>query len=452
MTEQIHVQQQQRYRVVMVHPRTYLILVQRSENKLLVPRISVLKGIRIVAQIQKTIENLWHSKSVILDFLPRNELVEPTVLVEIRSLAKPGDLSAVDLDQIPETEINTEERTAIREILFGSSGKRSPFSRVGWLDEAMSWIGAILDGKVRLTGGFEQHNAGGSFALMKFHTQCGPAYWLKATGDPNRHELPVTTMLAEICPQYLPALITTRRDWNAWIMEDAGIPIQQASSAEEIERTIISMAALQKLTLPRTELLCSAGVTDQRTHILIRRIPELMSFLAEAMARQTSTRVPRIESARLQELEIVLRDACVAMEDLGIPTTVIHNDINHGNILIRSGKCVFTDWCEACIGNPFLTLQHLLVLFSSRHDYHATVRYFLQVYKSCWLDSLKEWQINRAFTFMPLLAIYSYLYGRGNWLNSERRFDPHFLSYARSLARYMDSAAQQLIAEEALCQ
>jgi hypothetical protein len=52
---------------------------------------------------------------------------------------------------------------------------------------------------------------------------------------------------------------------------------------------------------------------------------------------------------------------------------------------------------------------------------------------------------------MPLLAIFSYLYGRGTWLNSEERNDPHFEGYARSLARRMEREAQVPGLLEVLC-
>jgi hypothetical protein len=33
-------------------------------------------------------------------------------------------------------------------------------------------------------------------------------------------------MLAELCPEFLPHRIAEREDWNAWLMEDAGQPVQ----------------------------------------------------------------------------------------------------------------------------------------------------------------------------------------------------------------------------------
>src|SRR5258708_39113401 len=71
-----------------------------------------------------------------------------------------------------------------------------------------------------------------------------------------------------------------------------------------------------------------------------------------------------------------------------IPDTVVHNDLNRGNILVCENNCLFTDWCEVSIGNPFITFQHLLLLLPSDGDHtegdHVTLK---QPYQQRWLDS-----------------------------------------------------------------
>jgi hypothetical protein len=136
----------------------------------------------------------------------------------------------------------------------------------------------------------------------------------------------------------------------------------------------------------------------------------------------------------------ILQDACFRMEALKIPDTLVHNDMNSGNILFRGTHCVFTDWCEIGVGNPFFTLQYLCLLQPrGEHDWTPRLR---ELYRQCWLDLLSASQIEKGLELLPLLAILSYLYGRGSWLHSERRNDPHVESYARSLARHRDRAAQ----------
>lgn len=195
-----------------------------------------------------------------------------------------------------------------------------------------------------------------------------------------------------------------------------------------------------------------AGATDQRTEALREHVDEIIAYLEEAMDQQTSVRVPRLGPGRLREIGNILTDACCATEELLIPETVVHNDMNHGNILLRENACVFTDWCEVSIGNPFITFQHLLMLLPPDGDNTEADRANLRlVYKQRWLDIVPENKVDKMYALAPLLAVTAYLYGRDDWLRSQRRYEPEVQSYARSLARHMDRAAKNPSLLGALC-
>jgi Ser/Thr protein kinase RdoA (MazF antagonist) len=140
------------------------------------------------------------------------------------------------------------------------------------------------------------------------------------------------------------------------------------------------------------------------------------------------------------------------MQELDIPDTLIHNDINSGNILFDGSRCVFIDWAEAFVGNPFLTFQQLYVQATKGSEEPQIEPHRLaKLYKRQWLDRLSEAKIDRALALAPLLAIASYLYGRGAWLHSPGPSTPTFESFARSLARHIDRAAQAQQLMEVLC-
>src|ERR1700719_456394 len=131
------------------------------------------------------------------------------------------------------------------------------------------------------------------------------------------------------------------------------------------------------------------------------------------------------------------------MQALAIPDSLLHNDLNVGNVLIEESQCVFIDWSEAYVGNPFFIFPHLCSLLSRTEDTSLPwVQHLRARYKRPWQNLLTDAQMDRAFALTPLLAVLSCLYGRGYWLASPERDEPHFQGYARSLARYMDRAAQ----------
>jgi hypothetical protein len=160
---------------------------------------------------------------------------------------------------------------------------------------------------------------------------------------------------------------------------------------------------------------------------------------------QTSAKVPPIAQSRLQEIRMTFEDVCRRMEDLDLPETIVHGDMNRGNILVNCGHCQFIDWCEAYVGNPLIGLQHLLLLNKveqpeRRIDINRALR---EKYRATWSGSCNSAAIDEGFLYMPLLAIASTLYGRGDWLASPQRNDRRRQSYARSLARHMERAARE---------
>jgi len=420
--------------------------------ELILPRVSIPGWVRPAAAIQKIVRDRWHLDVFILDFLFRPDGLPDCVVAESRSVGGIESWLSVRLDHLRSPELTDLERAIVEAISSGDAGRRGAFSRVGWVDEAIYWVRQEVRSEVQLTGEVEQHNASGAFALVRFGTQDEPAYWLKATGQPNVHELEITAILSAICPDCLPPLIAIRRDWNAWVMEEAGERLDHNVNGTLLENAVASMAKLQKATLGHTDRLLAAGATDQRMQVLRRNIGGIIAYLEDAMTRQTSRKAPRVTASRLREIRVILENACCSMEQLAIPDTVIHNDLNPANILVRNDSCVFTDWSETCVGNPFITFQHLLAMLARARELKGiTPARLKDVYRQLWLDIIPPWKIDTAFALMPLLAPFSCLYGRGSWLQSAQRYDAHVEGYARSLARYIDRAAQSASVLEALC-
>jgi hypothetical protein len=439
-----HKLEQEEYRLFLVPSRSRQLLAIREGLCWRLPKISIPKWARPAGQLQNAVRDVLGFNIIVLDFPATGCHDSRWVVAEIPSGQGSAHLSAVAWEQIEEEDLNPEQKEALQSIC---AGERGPLSRPGWIEEAIEWVESAIPRATVERDGIRQHNAGGGFALVRFAMGDDQACWLKATGAPNRREFDVTGLLAKICPEALPPVLASRSDWNAWIMEDAGKPNEGPVRLPLLEQAVTTLACLQKACGTRCCDLFAAGAYDLRIGSLRSNLPDLIEYLSLAMGRQVSTRAPRLTSARMLEIGELLRDACDCLERLSIPDTLIHNDMNPGNVLYDGSRCVITDWCEAAVGNPFLTFEHLS-LFASNEAGRFRLR---EIYRNCWLDSLSQRQIEQAFQLATLLAIASYLYGRGDWLASPRRDDSHFESYARSLARHMDRVAQVTNLREALC-
>lgn len=445
------------YRVAFVLPDSHQVLGMRGPNGTDLPQINTSTRERQAAELTRLIEEKWNIKTLVLEFLWDGSFPSQCAVVEVRNPSWQfihDGFATVPIERIGSLSLGDSERATLQSILNGGDAGFGPFSRIGWIEEAQTWIQqAIDDREVRFTGEIRHLNAGGAFCLASLGTDSGPTYWLKAVGAPNEHEFDITAYLAKNCPEYLPRVVALRSDWNAWVMEEYGSSLHSSSSLHDFERATHKLARLQKQLAGKTDELLAVRCGDHRMETLRQHIDEIIAYLRETMSLQTTTSVPKLSEERLGEIGNLLHHALIAMEGLSIPDSLMHNDISPGSILSNGADCVFTDWCEAYVGNPFITLEQLCVHVKRKtNDPECWVRSLKSIYKSCWVDVLSEYQIETALQLAPLISVFSYLYGRGGWLHSSRRHEPTFQGYSRSLARHMDRIAKNPGLTEALCQ
>jgi len=443
------------YRLAFILSESRQLLATRDHTGHTLPTLAVSPLQRPAAQLTMLIESQWKIKTIVLDIITDEALGTPCAVIEIRSsswnFAQDG-LFAVHPDQVSESWLGASERLLIISILEDRG--RSPFCRIGWIEEAQCWIrSAVADREVRFTENMAQFNAGGPFCLVRFGTVSGPAYWLKAVGQPNEHEFAITSYLAKTTPDFLPRVVAMREDWNAWVMEDGGESLHGSTDRVDFERATKNLAALQIRLTGKPEELIASNCSDHRLKILDAHTDEFVDYLDEAMQLQRSNAVPRLASSRLKYLGSLLHQHCSLMDELQLPETLLHGDMSPGSILSNGVSLVFTDWCEAYVGNPFITLAQFCAHVARRGSESLTwVPVLKNVYASCWSDILSEKQIEGALRLTPLVSVLSYLVGRNHWLHTSRRRDEAVRSYARSLARHLDRIASQITIEDHVCQ
>jgi Phosphotransferase enzyme family len=442
------------YKVILAVPASQMIFAIPDGKEFRLPRVHIPKWTRPAEEITRELRNSWNLNTVILNLLATKDSQPAYAVAEvITPHSSEGDPTCClcSIEEIDRTDIDACEREQICSVLSGSKEPSGPFSRPGWLKDAQDWIqSSLCDRLVYFTRDIRQYNAGNTFALVRFATRRGPAYWLKATGEPNKHEFAVTATLSELFPQYLPPLVAKREDWNAWVTEDAGIPLGTSQTLPSLTQAVEALAELQMQSLDHVSRLEETGCFDQRLTNVHAHLAELIAYVEEAMGHQTSNKVLPLQPARLREIGTIVEEACLKMQGLSIPPSLVNGDINLNNILYDGSHHTFIDWAEAGIGNPFLTLQQLIQHVIREGERLEWASDLCEAYKSKWAAVLTESQIDRAFILMPLLTTISYLYGRGDWLGSSRRDEPAFQGFARTVAQYMDRAAAEPTLMEAL--
>jgi hypothetical protein len=431
------------YRCVLVRPRSHAVVAIADPDGYYLHRVQIPPATRPAQELQRAIEAKLALNIFVLEIWAAADGLGFCAVAEILTDEMPSSLVEVPVEKLTSSELFEGESQRL-EQLFGSR-PRSPISYLGWIDEAIAWMESATNRPISPSRNIEQWNAGGGFTLFRVCARGDRRFWVKATGKPNAHEFGLIRFLSELCPEFLPKVVATRKDWNAWLTEDAGAPLPEPAGSNELAAAAKTMARLQVLTIGRSDELLTAGAFDQRLPALRNSIDRAIGYLIEAMAQQTSTKAAPISGDRLKQLGAILRDACFRLEALNIPDTLIHNDLNAGNILWDGVNCVFTDWSEAAVGNPFLSGARLCQLNPAHSESVRTG------YRNPWAHLLKAETLDEAIALAPLLTIYAYLYGRGDWLETRPGVRPEFDSYARSLARHMDRAAKDFSLVEVLC-
>ena len=319
-----------------------------------------------------------------------------------------------------------------------------PFSRLGWFSELHIWIESVVEPiGFHVNGRFRQLNASPSFSLIRFETS-GPAVWFKAVGEPNQREFAITCTLSRLFPSHLPNVLATRPDWNAWLTrESEGRLLGDEQESGSWERVAAALAELQLDSCDRTSAITGAGARDLSVGTLRKQIHPCVDISQQLMQQQSKTPPPILDTKELLALGDRIGEAFDFLETLEIPETLGHLDLNPGNIVVSATKCVFLDWAEAYVGNPFLTFQYLIEHFRrSRPLDSSRESQVLESYAAPWSRILSRDAIHAGLTVAPLLAVFSYLCGTGLLSDGERLKQPEFAGYLRGLARRMDREAR----------
>src|SRR5258708_1269030 len=276
------------YRCVLVRPHSHAVLAFADDGRYHLPRVHMSRSARPAREMQRAIKARWGLHILVLDIWVAPDGLGACAVAELLTPVMASTFNEVPAEQLKSSELHEEEYRCLKLLLEGRP--KTLFSHIGWIDEAIAWTESATGRTFCSSRCVEQWNAGGDFALLRMRSDDGRHYWLKATGEPNAHEFAITRFLSELCPDFLPKLVSARDDWNAWLTEDAGDPLTDGPSRDELVATAKRMAGLQLLTIGQTDDLLAAGAFDQRLPALRSHIETVIAYLIDAMARQTSTK------------------------------------------------------------------------------------------------------------------------------------------------------------------
>jgi Ser/Thr protein kinase RdoA (MazF antagonist) len=213
-----------------------------------------------------------------------------------------------------------------------------------------------------------------------------------------------------------------------------------------------ALAALQIDFIGHGAKILAAGAHDLGVTALSRMVEPFVETMMQLMERQTKVPPEPLHRTQLRIVGDRIQTALEALEALGIPETLGHLDLNPGNIVVSPEQCVFLDWAEAYIGNPFFTFQYFLEHLRRKVGVNSVLeKRLVSTYCSRWEAVMSHAAIDDALRIAPLLAIFAYAAASGVWRDEEKMQDPATSGYLRSLARRMYREANAFNERRSLC-
>jgi hypothetical protein len=452
MTARRDPQPAERWRLLIVGPSAEQILVRTGGPKFALPEITTPVAQRIAASLNRTVKRELGMLILALYEIPCARPACTGAVFYHAAVATgsrediPRGTSWAALDFLrPDSFNRNEDFAAIDTLrsLLKENPDHQPFLKPDCFHKVTLWVDECLASSfLRRTGPFEQLNASSTFSLMRFETS-GPAVWFKAVGPPNTHEFPVTLALARTCPAYLPKMLATRADWNAWLAEEVSGPcLSEATNVLDWKRAAESLACLQALALGIVEEAMANRARDLRLCSLLPRVAPFFRFLKEAAANSA-------DSERFADLDwyglcSTITDTLTILDELGLPETIGHMDLNPRNIVCSDPFCVFLDWAEAFVGCPLFSLEYLVEhfrqAFSANPSLETQVR---QAYLGCWQHKMDRTVFERAQTLSPLGALFGYASTLWASMTEQNTLEVPQRAYLLQLARKLARIAQE---------
>ena len=227
-----------------------------------------------------------------------------------------------------------------------------------WRRDAEDWVRARVAELGGSVAAIEQPHVRPWGTVFRVSTDAG-TLWFKAAVAAMAFEPALLQLLGDRRPDAVPRLLAADRDRIWMLMEDAGVRLHHVYAddppLEVWEDFVARYAQLQLELAPSAEQLIRDGVPDNRS---TRAVDKFVATLEDDWLMRELPLTPPTEDelARVRALEPRLRAAVAALDALGLPDSIQHDDLHAWNVCVHDGDYRFIDWGDSCVGHPLGSL------------------------------------------------------------------------------------------------
>jgi len=167
------------------------------------------------------------------------------------------------------------------------------------------------------------------------------AVYLKCCGPTQQHEPPLTALLHREFRGLVTEVLAVHPDRPWMLVAEGGTKLREVYSGGDLLRAwreiLPRYAQLQRAVAPRTAEILGFGTPDRRAGALATALEEVLAN-EPAVSGERSDRLTIDERRALSALRPRLVESLRALAALGIEDTLQHDDLHHGNVLVREGR------------------------------------------------------------------------------------------------------------------
>ncbi|MFC5730797.1 MULTISPECIES: aminoglycoside phosphotransferase family protein [Nocardioides] len=185
----------------------------------------------------------------------------------------------------------------------------------------------------------------------------GRVAYAKQNCPGQAHEARLLSELAGVAPGFVVPVLAADAARDLLLTEDLGPTLQDVGRVDDVDlwcRIAAAGAWLQRLS---TEAVSRVGLTVLAPGDATTYVADAVGRLS-ALAEGDPRRLDAHLAARLQALLPTIGRWADEVEELGLPLTLLHNDLHTSNVVANDSTLRFFDFGDAVVGDP---LGNLLV-------------------------------------------------------------------------------------------
>ncbi|MBP3966672.1 aminoglycoside phosphotransferase family protein [Paenibacillus lignilyticus] len=254
---------------------------------------------------------------------------------------------------------------------------RRPWESSGWFKQATAWTKEVLGSLgIEIVAQPEPLKWWSLSCVLRVPTSHGNVYFKVNADQPLFvDEAKFLQFMSKLYQERVPVVLAAEPHHGWMLSSDSGVSIRNSVSMEQKIELLRIFAGIQLDAIPHVDELLEIGCADRRPD---RHIPLIAPLLDDDL--MTAQLTPEeISELRKQMPKVVEMNK--KLSEYAVPSTLLHGDLNLGNVTNSNARLSFIDWTDASVGHPFMDM--FLIYDESDLTLRAQLR---DVYLEMWSD------------------------------------------------------------------